>query len=462
MSSKEPRIVGRYAIYGEIAAGGMATVHLGRLLGPVGFSKTVAIKRLHEQFAKDDEFVAMFIDEARLAARIHHPNVVQTLDVVQHDQQLLLVMEYVHGIQLSTLTRTAKKSGTRMPTAVVIAIVAGMLRGLHAAHEAMDEQGQPLNIVHRDVSPHNVLVGGDGVPRVIDFGVAKASGRIQQTATGQLKGKVPYMAPEQVRGQDVTRRTDLFAAGVVLWETLLGTRLFTAENDAAVISEILGREIDPPSKLDGEVTSALDAVTMRALDRDPRKRFATALEMAEALEACDRAAPPAEVATWIRSVAADILAKRTSLVSEVESTSGQRAMPLSEPTTSPSSTSKRSFSVATTPPSQRFGLVLGLVALAGMAGIGYFVARQLVFAAPSVREPGIAASPPPSATPSATPSGSPSGSHGAAPSPSTSPSTALSTVKSTIKPRPKPPPVDCDPPYTFDATGMKKYKPQCL
>ena len=431
----------------------MATVHLGRLLGPVGFSRTVAIKRLHDQFAKDDEFVGMFIDEARLAARIHHPNVVQTLDVVQHESQLLLVMEYVHGVQLSTLTRTARKAGNRMPKPVVIAIVAGMLRGLHAAHEATDEQGKPLNIVHRDVSPHNVLIGGDGVPRVIDFGVAKAAGRIQQTATGQLKGKVPYMAPEQVRGQNVTRRTDLFAAGVVLWETLLGQRLFTAENDAAIISEILGRELEPPSKLDVEVTAAFDAVVMRALDREPSHRFATALEMAEALEKCDRVAAPAEVATWVNNVASEVLAKRASLVSEVESTSGQRAIPKGafvEPSTNPSA----SLSIATQPATQRFGLLLGLVALVAMAAIGYFVAREIVYprTAPSA-EPKIFASP---QKPSAVASVS------VVPAPSSSPSVAPSVAKPVLKPKPKPAPASCDPPYTFDATGMKKYKPECL
>jgi eukaryotic-like serine/threonine-protein kinase len=457
----EPRVVGRYAIYGEIAAGGMATVHLGRLRGPVGFSKTVAIKRLHEQFAKDDEFVTMFIDEARLAARIHHPNVVQTLDVVQEDRQLLLVMEYVHGVQLSTLTRLARKRGKPMPPAIVVAIVAGMLRGLHAAHDATDEQGAPLNIVHRDVSPHNVLVGADGVPRVIDFGIAKASGRLQQTATGQVKGKVPYMAPEQVKGQQVTRRTDIFAAGVVLWETLLGERLFRADNDAAIISEILSRQIDPPSKVDFSIAPAFDEVVMRALDRDPKKRFATALEMAEALEKCERAAPPSEVATFVELVAADQLAKRQTLVSSVESTSGHPAMSrrssasLVEPTTNASS----SVSVATNAPRRSIGFVLGFIALLGMGGIGYFLAHAIMSrdpgTAPSIA-PKIAGSPPASASSSA-PTAAPSVSASIAPS-------ASKSTAPTLKPKIKQTaaPVDCDPPYTFDANGMKKYKPQCL
>src|SRR5580692_2033966 len=197
------RIVGRYAIYGELASGGMATVHLGRLLGPVGFSRTVAIKRLHEQFAKDPDFVSMFLDEARLCARIKHPNVVPTLDVIAGDRQLLLVMDYVQGESLSRLFRSAVARGERIPLKVTVAIVSGMLHGLHAAHEAKDERGEPLGIVHRDVSPQNVLVGIDGVARVLDFGVAKARGRLHTTQDGRVKGKLSYMAPEQLRSEAV-------------------------------------------------------------------------------------------------------------------------------------------------------------------------------------------------------------------------------------------------------------------
>src|SRR5258708_3975182 len=199
----------------------MATVHFGTLLGPVGFSRTVAIKRLHEQFAKDPEFVSMFLDEARVAARIRHPNVVQTLDVVATEGQIFLVMEYVQGESLSHLVRATRKRGKKIPPKIVATVLAGALHGLQAAHDAKDEHGAPLGIVHRDVSPHNVLVGVDGVSRVLDFGVAKAAGRLQSTRQGQLKGKVAYMAPEQVRGAAVDRQTDVYSAAVVLWETLL-------------------------------------------------------------------------------------------------------------------------------------------------------------------------------------------------------------------------------------------------
>src|SRR5690349_8197951 len=172
--NKPLRVVGRYALYGKLATGGMATVHFGRLLGPVGFSRTVAIKRLHPEFAKDPEFVAMFLDEARLAARIQHPNVVATLAVVAMAEELFLVMDYVRGESFSRVLRTARRKGLELPEGFIGSVVAGMLHGLHAAHEATDERGEPLQVVHRDVSPQNVLVGVDGVPRVLDFGVAKA------------------------------------------------------------------------------------------------------------------------------------------------------------------------------------------------------------------------------------------------------------------------------------------------
>ncbi|MCA9588320.1 MAG: serine/threonine protein kinase, partial [Myxococcales bacterium] len=246
-SPGEARVVGRYALYGALAAGGMATVHLGRLLGPVGFSRTVAIKRLHAQFAADPEFVSMFLDEARVAARIRHPNVVPTLDVVTTDGELFLVMEYVPGESLAKLTRAVRERGERIPLPVMSAIMVGTLLGLHAAHEATDERGEPLHIVHRDVSPQNVLVGTDGVAKILDFGVAKAAGRIQTTREGQIKGKLAYMPPEQLRGGDVTRKCDVYAAGVMLWELLTGQRLFSGDNEGAVVARVLEGRIERPS-----------------------------------------------------------------------------------------------------------------------------------------------------------------------------------------------------------------------
>src|SRR5262245_26416960 len=200
-----PRALGRYAVYDELASGGLATVHLGRMRGAVGFSLTIAVKRLHPAYACDRGFVSMFVDEARLAARVRHPNVVPIFDVVAEQGELFLVMEYVHGLTLADLLRLGRERSHRAPPGVVASVLSGALEGLHAAHEARSEHGEPLGIVHRDVSPQNILVGADGVTRVLDFGVAKAAGRLQASAEGVLKGKVPYMAPEHLSANVTSR-----------------------------------------------------------------------------------------------------------------------------------------------------------------------------------------------------------------------------------------------------------------
>ena len=246
-SARSGAVIGRYALYGEIASGGMATVHLGRLLGPAGFSRTVAIKKLHPQFAKDPDFSLMFVDEARLVARIRHPNVVPTIDVVSDDGSLLLVMEYVAGESLARLLRAARRATGRVPQPVALAIVSGILHGLHAAHEATNDAGEPLHLVHRDVSPQNVLVAADGVARVLDFGVAKAAGRMVATREGTIKGKMAYMAPEQLRAEAIDRRADIYSASVVLWETLTTHRLFEAEGEVGVFGKVLAGASTPPS-----------------------------------------------------------------------------------------------------------------------------------------------------------------------------------------------------------------------
>jgi len=314
------RVVGRYALYEEIAAGGMATVHFGRLLGPVGFSRTVAIKRLHPQFAKDPEFVSMFLDEARLAARIRHPNVVPTLDVVATQGELFLVMDYVQGESLSRLIRASRERQQRIPVRYVATIITGALHGLHAAHEAKNERGEPLRIVHRDISPQNVLVGSDGVSRVLDFGVAKAAGRMQTTREGQLKGKLAYMAPEQIGGE-VTRQTDVYAAAIVLWEALTAQRLFTGDNEGQILSKVLSGEHMPPSALAPELPPELDAVVLKGLAKQPAHRWATAREFAIALERCCGIASTTEVGEWVESMAHGALTKRAEKIAEIESSS---------------------------------------------------------------------------------------------------------------------------------------------
>lgn len=338
-AASPPRALGRYVLFEEeVGAGGMATLHLGRLVGDAGFARTVAIKRLRPVYAHDREFLAMFLDEARVAARIRHPNVAATIDLVRDRDEVLLVLEYVHGEALDQLLRAEEALGETPDLAIVGAVVCGALHGLHAAHEACDERGAPLNIVHRDVSPHNVLVGDDGLARVVDFGIARAAGRLAQTRTGQLKGKLSYMTPEQIGidgpgataplERDATgkatldRRADVFAAGIVLWEALTGRRLFAGPGgDLAILERVQTLAIAPPSRFAKGVPEALDEVALRALERDRSKRWPTALAMALALEsALPRGiASPYRVGQWVRRLAGRKLAEREEFLRLVES-----------------------------------------------------------------------------------------------------------------------------------------------
>jgi len=284
LQANAPRIVGRYVLYGEIASGGMATVHFGRLVGPAGFARPVAIKRLHAQFARDPDFVKMFLDEARLAARITHPNVVSTLDVVAEDDEVFLVMEYVRGASLGQLVRTMRKRGARVPPLVGAGIVSGVLQGLHAAHEAKNDRGERLDMVHRDVSPQNILVGTDGVARLLDFGVAKASGRLQTTRDGQLKGKLAYMAPEQVRGEEADHRADIFSFGVILYEMFCGVPPYSRGDHMSVMYQHVQGKARPPIDINKELPLELNNLVMKCMSLDKAKRAQTMDELRLSLE----------------------------------------------------------------------------------------------------------------------------------------------------------------------------------
>jgi eukaryotic-like serine/threonine-protein kinase len=344
-------------VHDEIAAGGMATVHYGRMLGEAGFSRTVAVKRLHDAFAKDPDFIAMFMDEARLAARIHHPNVVTTLDVVEADGVLVLVMEYLHGETLSRLLRFASRDGEKVPLDIASAIVCDALHGLHAAHEATAETGAPLDLVHRDVSPQNLLVGAEGITRVVDFGVAKAVGQVHTTREGQLKGKIAYMAPEQLLGEPVDRRADVYAAGIVLWELLTQAPLFASDSDGGTLRKALAHTPALPSSIDPRVPRALDEVVMTALARDPAARFATARDMAQALEASSAVASARRVAEWVDALAGDRVAARRRRLAEIE-----RMSTLPEPSPAPEP--------PVPPAPRRWPLVLGALGLVVAALLG--------------------------------------------------------------------------------------------
>lgn len=326
--------LGRYELHGAIARGGMATVYVARMSGAAGFARTVAVKRLHPHLAADPTFSAMFVDEARLAARIRHPNVIDTLDVVAEGGELFLVMDFVLGETLAKLVRACGLRQLHMPAAVVSSIVIGALEGLHAAHEATNERGEPLGIVHRDISPQNILVARDGVARVLDFGVAKAAGRIQETEGGELKGKLAYMAPEQLTRKDIDRRCDIFAMGIVLWEAITSKRLFAGDDAASTLYAVMNEPIVPPSTLVPGVPPAIDEVVLKALERDPSRRYATAQEMALALENAVPPAPTRHAGKWVEDLAAEALRIRADIVRGIDAASGQgpSAVPTDDPT----------------------------------------------------------------------------------------------------------------------------------
>jgi serine/threonine-protein kinase len=326
-------LVGPYLLFGEIAAGELGTVHLGRLNADAG-AHTVAIKRLHPHLARDAELVAMFLHEIRSAARIRHPNVVATLEPVNVDREIFVATEYVHGESLSKLFRASVRKRTPLDPRIITSVMIGVLNGLHAAHEARDERGQPLDLVHRDVSPHNILVGVDGRSRVLDLGVAQAIRRLHSTGSSTITNKLPYTAPEQLSGGTVTRQADVYAASVVLWEALTGYRLFRGEHHAAIITAVLQQPVSPPSRLAPDVPPALDRIVMRGLERSPAQRYATALEMARELEQCTFSAPSTEVGAWVQLLASEELARRAALITEIESASptAPQRVPLISPT----------------------------------------------------------------------------------------------------------------------------------
>ncbi len=311
------RRIGRYVLGPAIATGGMASVHLARMLGKGGFGKTVAIKRLHAQYAREPEFVTLFQDEARVTSGLTHANIVMTLDVLEDelDSELCLVMEYVHGASLSQIQRTGENP---LPLRIGVGILAAMLDGLHAAHEATDEHGVPLDIIHRDVSPQNVLVTFQGVAKIADFGVAKAAGRLQATDDGTVKGKIGYFAPEQLLGTGLSCRTDLYAAGVVLWETITRRRLIDFETTAQNLRAVLDLRADPPSKISADLPRELDAVVMRALERTPENRFASAKEMGTALRKAVDVATVAEIGDWLRAERPQLVASREASLAELQ------------------------------------------------------------------------------------------------------------------------------------------------
>ena len=430
-------------------------------------------------------------------------------------------MDFVHGESLARLIRVAMERRERIPPSIVATIMAGVLHGLHAAHEAKNERGEPLEVVHRDVSPHNVLVGVDGVARVLDFGVAKAAGRLQTTREGQLKGKIAYMAPEQIRGK-VSRSTDIYAASVVLWEALASKQLFSGENEGQVLDQILRGCDVPPSAHAPDVPPSLDAVAMRGLNVDPALRYPTARDMACALEDAIAPAPASRIGEWVARAARQTLTERSARIARIESDSAMRpAPPFAGPGSNPdvlaamgsspsvqarwdrqapggaamqpgvaddiipTQLSSGSVSAPGAPPvAAKLGRMAWIVVAGGVVLVGGAVAlaRGLWGGAPAVSPESFAAAPVPSAPvaveapstaasapatvdiPAAAPSSAPSASVVApamasvAPVPVVASSAPRGPATSNVA---RAATANCNPPYTINEVGHRVRKPEC-
>ena len=276
---ENPLIFGKYLLIDRVSLGGMAEVFKALALGQHGFQKVLAIKRVLPNISEDPGFVDMFVDEANIAGRLHHANIVQIYDLGVFEESYFIAMEFVEGRDLRAVFDKLKKTKKPLPADMAAFIAAQVLAGLDYAHRKKDSARRPLNIVHRDVSPPNILLSRDGEVKLIDFGIAKAAKKASKTKDGILKGKFGYMSPEQVRGMPVDARSDVFSVGVVLYEMLSGRRLFIGETDFATLEKVRGMEIEPPSNFKPDITEELNRAVMRALERDVGKRYQSAVEM---------------------------------------------------------------------------------------------------------------------------------------------------------------------------------------
>jgi serine/threonine protein kinase len=476
-SPSQKEYFGRYRLGPELGAGGMATVTFAVATGALGFARPVAIKRIHPGFPDEAGFCQALRAEAKIASRIRHPNVVPVLDVIEDGDDLGIVLEYVHGESLSSLLRAASARGDATPLGVATAILVDVLHGLHAAHTAVDDGGAPLHVVHRDVSPQNVIVGADGVTRVLDFGISKAANRASTTRDGNVKGKMRYMAPEQVGGE-VSPATDVYAAGLVLWEALVGRSPFDDVDHAGqLVARVLSGVSNPPSSSRSDVPPALDAIVVRALALGPSDRFPTAAAMAETIEATGIVASRSAVASFVDDYAREVLAARASVVALLE-----RGMPLRElpPLRPESDKTSGAPVVRADDTSQRTWTKSSSIAVASLLGL------CAVAAALASRSALLEARPADAALVHETPSAAPRAD--AAPVPqdpalsvlsvtrpaSSGPLAPLASVspagsaRPPGKPRKASPstgtasPPDCSVPYTVDANGDRHYRRECF
>jgi serine/threonine protein kinase len=311
---------GKYEILRRLAVGGMAEIYLARAGGIEGFEKHVVLKRILPQYADNEEFVNMFLDEARLAATLHHSNVVQVYDIGAVDSQYFLTMEYLEGQDGRQLMRNVTQRGGALPLEHALSIVMGVCAGLHYAHTRLVD-GKPLNLVHRDVSPQNVFVTYDGGVKLLDFGIARASSRLSETRGGTLKGKIAYMSPEQCAGQPLDQRSDIFSAAIILWELTTGRRLFTGDNDFEVMRKVKEEDPPRPSAVSFAYPLALEKIVLKGLKRNRDERYHSAEDLLLDLDAFAReaklAVSPVRLSRWMRETFAyEIEAMRRAMRGE--------------------------------------------------------------------------------------------------------------------------------------------------
>jgi len=397
-SSKIPehaRAFGKYTLLTRLATGGMAEIFLARLSGAAGFQKHLVLKRILPQYAEDEHFVAMFLDEARIAAQISHPNVCQVYELGEVEGQYFLTMEYLDGVPLASLMRRSSRTPRAADTRLIVGLIVQAAAGLHHAHELRDAAGQPLGLVHRDVTPQNLFVTVDGLLKVLDFGVAKAAGASARTRTGSVKGKYAYMSPEQLKGEAIDRRADVFALGVVLFEALTGRRLFWRDTDFLIFKAINEDPIPLVRDYRADCPLALAEIVAHALDRDRERRFPTARAFAEAIA---DAAPPLgnpAIAEAVSEILSDEIMERRLLVQKaITQASGEvpGATPLADAATLVPARS------SIEPPRSRWRVLVAFVAAAGILAAGIAIGLERSSGSPELKS-AVAVPPPADAAP---------------------------------------------------------------
>lgn len=335
---------GRYQLLKKLATGGMAQIYLARQVGPEGFEKLLVVKRILPHLAENEDFVTMFLDEARIAARLNHPNVVQIFDLGAQDDSFFIAMEFIHGEDIRRVWKHADKIGKPIPLPLICRIIIDACAGLDYAHKKADQSGRALNIVHRDISPQNILVSFEGGVKVVDFGIAKAADQATVTKSGVLKGKYSYMSPEQAGGQPIDCRTDIFALGVVLYELLTGTRLFKRATDIQTLNAVSECKVAPPSEITSRVPADLDSIVMKALSKDRKDRFSEARQLGAALEqwlfSHQMPASSVQLAEFLQDIYADRLAREQEegrlMIETAESAVGNESQELVREKATPS------------------------------------------------------------------------------------------------------------------------------